>query len=803
MGPDTWKLLWRNLRKNKLSSILNYIGLTIGFSSVIVIGLYVYTEGMKDAFHKHADDTAIIVLKGSLGEGQEMTAPLSSAAMGPAMVRELAAVENYVRVNPWNISRLVTVDDQTYKEKYVLFTDSTFFDVFDFKLVVGDPKDALRRPFSAVLCESSAKKIFGDQDPLGQKFMMNNDPETIYTVTGIVEDVIQPTHFPPFNMLCSWSSQGINETDWTESIGWSTYLQMQKGYDKAEVEKQINDLINQHIGEVADQNGWNIEFSLMPLRDLYLDSGSFDHYGYWSGSRPQVIQFLVIGLFILLIACLNFINLTTARSVMKSRLVGMCRILGASRRRMVNFFLTESVFFSLMAMIPALVITWYVLPQFGQLVRAQIPFMFLDRPLLIVLVLFFAILVGLLAGLYPSLYLSAVNPMDVIRNQFRSGRKGAMLRKTLVVLQFAISGTLLICALVVMSQMDYIRKKDLGYEAEHVLLVQLRGDQLRSRMLSLQYEFDTVPGVKNATTGISLPLEVVGAQSYHIPGTPQESQFMIWDQWVGHEYLDVFDIELLDGRPFDPARVTDSTNAIIINETAAKRLGWEDPVGKQLEILDTSPGGQNVTVDIIGLVKDYNFNTLHNEIEPLALMIQQVPPNWLFIRIQSDDLTGTIDAIKEKWATLLPDNPIDAYFLDRFFNTLYHHDVRIGTIFKAFTLLAMFIAVLGLFALAQFSSEQRTMEIGIRKVLGATTSRVWWMMVYDILKLVLYANLLAWPLGFFLMDRWLSDFAYRVSFGWYLLPLTAVMMLVVGLVAVSGQTFYTARQEPARVLKEE
>jgi len=678
----------------------------------------------------------------------------------------------------------------------------TFFDAFSFPLIQGNPETALVAPRSVILTKATARKYFGNEDPVGKEVMVFTS--RAFTVTGVLDDPPGPTHWGDFPMIISWSTRGDRpeEHTWSSSLSYYTYILLKPGADRASVVEAMNASAERHMGDEMKQIGGYFRFDLLPVKDIYL-KGHFDFDVFKTGSWTYLMQFGAVALFILIIAALNYVNLATARSTKRGRMVGVAKTLGATRGQLGRQFLFESVMTSLIAFVLALLLVELALPTFAHILGLPLHFNLAAAPVLSAILLALAIVVGLLAGLYPAAALTTFRPVDVIRGQLQTGRKGTRLRGVLVVLQFAISVVLLVGTLVILKQMDYIRNKDLGYDREQVVSVRLPNGELLRKHQAIQTELARIPGVVDASSAVQMPNYVTKNAVYHLPGTGEDQQFLLSEMDVGTHYIDMMGLHLLEGRSFDPTLSCDSTTALIVNQAAATKLGWGNPVGKVLEQKVSKDPVQYQELQVIGLVKDFHFQTLQNEIKPMVLRVQQQHPEYLFFRIAPDRVKEVLPEMKRVWASFSPGITLQYQFLDDLFDRDYRTELRLGQLFNAFTLLAIFVACLGLFALATFAAEQRTREIGIRKVLGAAEPELVWMLVLQFVKLVAIANVIAWPVAWLVMHRWLEGFAYRVALGPSFFLLAALLSVAIALITVGAQAIRAALTNPVIALRHE
>jgi len=797
------RLFFRTIQHQKFSTILNVVSLTIGLTAVFFIAILLNFELGYDRFHKNGDSIALLGMKGQFGGDQSIYAPLSSAQMAVDISNRVSSIESFTRVDPWKGRRNIRYEDQTFSGLMAIYADSTFFTHFSFPLVKGDKDKVLQDKFSLVLNQSTAIKIFGEKDPIGKAVVIDNDPNQTYTVTGVMADFDKPTHMPNLDVIFSWSSQGIpDEAGWMDQMGWLTYFKLSDGTKAKDLEKQINGVLDEFLGEQLEAMGSTMHLSLLPLRDIYLSSKEYDYYPYRLGSMEQVRQFTIIGFFILIISVLNFVNLATAKSSLRARHVGLSKVLGASKGRLILQYMTEAFLITIISMAISIALVWLLLPHFSMMVNSQLTTNLLTQPGIILLLLGITLLVAFFAGAYPSFYLSAFQPAEVLKGKIYTGKKGRF-RNGIVLVQFIISITLIISAVVVLRQMDYMKNKDLGYSLDRVLMIRMNNPATRARYETFLNEAEKIPNVKVAGSTDIVPFSITYSSSFHVPGDPMEKQTAFYVQDVGHKYVDVLGMKIVEGRNFSREIKTDNQNAIIVNETALKTLGWDTAVGKEIEMIQSVEPLQKIPFKIIGVVSDFNFNSLHTKIQPLFLSLHRGAPEWVMLKIEASEIEKTIGKIDEAWRGFSPEEPMDYRFMNGVFQRQYLQEIRLSTTINVFTFLAVFLALLGLFALSLFVAEQKNKEVGIRKVLGATTSSVAIFFTGRFLKMVLFANLLAWPIGYFTMDKWLMNYAYRISIDWWIFPLSASMALIFAGLTVFFQFLRASSINPIDTIRNE
>jgi len=792
------KIAFRNLRKHRGYTVINVLGLAVGMACCVLIFLYVWDEVHFDRFHEHADRIyRLRVERYSSGGESELTAT-ASAPMAPALLQDIPQVERAVRIS--SRTYLVEHEDRRFYEDAFFWADSLFFDVFSFRLLRGDPATALTAPYSVVLTEAMAEKYFGRDDPMGQILTIE---ERDLTVTGVVENITAQSHFT-FDFLGSFTTlealQGSNSATWNWwSLSYHTYLLVAEGASAEAVAEQVREMPSRHIPDQEANSGYRQFLYLQPLTDIHL------HSHYRSELQPNnyvayVYAFSAIAAFILVIACINFMNLATARSAQRAREVGLRKVLGAGKGQMVKQFLGESVLLAVLALGLALILLQIFLPAFNQLAAKSLTFDYLRQAPLLVGLVVFAVGVGLAAGSYPAFVLSAFRPVDVFKGQVRSGTSGAFLRQGLVVFQFGISMTLIAGALIVFQQLDFMQNKHLGFQKEQVLVLNVRNNEAISASYeAFKDELEKLPDVRRAAFSSSIP----GRDNYtnvisRNQGMTDDGQTM-FILAVDYDFVEAYGLDVASGRTFS-ADFPSDTSAFLINEAALKALGWQAPeeaLGRELtrQFSDTR--------EVVGVVKDFHFQSLQNAIDPIVFQIHRSWYNYVSVRIGTDDVAQAVAHVEAVWQAFSPGRPPEFFFLDDDYDRQYQTEVHISQIVTAFTVLALFIACLGLFGLAAFTAEQRTKEIGVRKVLGASVAGIVLLLSKDFVRLVGVAFVLAVPVAYLAMQRWLEDFAYRIEISWRIFLIAGLSALLVALLTVSYQSIKAALTDPVRALRYE
>ncbi len=795
----------RTLRRHKGYTFINISGLALGLACCLLIGLYVWHERSYDQHHENAD--RIYRLLYTYGEGADAPKPpraafaaWGSAAPGPALAEDFPEVEHVVRFSGGH-TMLLQRDNTPYQEEDYYFADSTVFQVFDFALLKGNPATALARPNTIVLTETAARKYFGDDDPMGETLRMDNDTELV--VTGVMADLPSNTHFR-IDMLLSIITFEQTAPDYMFQswgyIDFFTYVLLREGQDAETVKAKLPAFITQRIGDQLDDETYFLD--LEPLADAYLSPDRGILQVGPKGNPANLSLFAMAGLFILLIAGINFTNLSTARSMARAKEVGVRKVIGSARRMLVQQFLMESVVLALLAMVLALGLAALSIPLLGSLSGGVFTFALLLQPTAWALLFAMALVVGLLAGSYPALVLSAFNPVVVLKGAFTRSKQGVWLRKGLVGAQFVISALLLIGTLGVFYQLDFLRSQSLGFADEQQLVLDHGHDRTVVEQLDAALRtFGAHPAVQQAMATRSYPGSYrpnAGTSVEGEDGRLDEQAYHIFE--VGAGFVPHLGLELVAGRAFDPlAFPTDSTQALMINEAAARLHGYANPadaVGK----LFAQWGREG---EVIGVLKDFNHESLHRAITPLSLRFAPFSTRFLVLQVDTQDLPQTLAQLETQWTELFPHLPFLYSFMDASFDAQYRAEERFGRLFSLFSGLALFVACLGLFGIATFTTQQRTKEIGVRKVLGASVPQLVGLLSKDIVRLLLMALVVAFSLAYFGLSRWLDQFAYRMAFPFVLFAIAGVSILAVALLTVSYQTLRAATADPVKSLRYE
>ena len=781
----------RNLKRHKLYSFINISGLAVGLACCVLIFMFVRHELSYDRFHVHSDRIYRAVV-GEHQNGKWIYSVGTPEPLGAALEQELPEVVKSVRFfHPsWIEKWAVSYKNKSFYEEQVFFTDPSFFKVFSFPLIQGNPGSALNEPHSIVISQNAAQKYFGSENPMGKVLLIDDSIET--KVTGVTENVPPNSHFS-FDFLVSFDAMPHKWilNNW-RSQNCYTYLLLQRSFSPSELEPKLSQFLKKHFGPVK-----NVKFEFQPLTDIHLHSRDFrQDMASHIGDINSVYVFSGIAVFILIIACINFVNLTTARSISRAKEVGMRKVIGAQRSQLIRQFFGESILFSLMALFLAFILALSMIPNLNRVIGQNLS---LDQSRLLETGLIFlgiALMAGILSGVYPALYLSRFQPIKVIRENYHTGAKSSGFRKVLVVAQFTISIALIIGTLVISQQNRFLRNKNLGFDQEQVLVVPLWDSQAQKKFPAFKNTLLKIPEIMSVSGSSSIPGKSVGTRGVKPEGNPWSPRNSLI---VDEDFIPTFGIELKEGRNFSKKFPSDREDAYIINQAAVDEFGWEEPLAKQL----IWKGDKNGKGTVIGVIKDFHYQSLHQKIEPLVLFMAWRAASYTSIRIRTQNTLDTIASIKKGWNEFHPGHSFEYFFVDSYFDRLYRSEIRMGQIFRYFTFLALFISCLGLFGLTSFMVSQRTKEIGIRKVLGASGGNIVMLFSKEFMKWVVLSNLISWPLAYVLMKQWLQNFAYRIQIPLWAFLASAFIAVMIAFFTVSIQSLRAARTDPVESLRYE
>jgi putative ABC transport system permease protein len=789
----------RNLMRHKAYALINIAGLSVGMACTILLLLWVQYELSYDRYHDNADRIFRVASRIEIGEMRGRYA-VSNLPIGPALQRDYPAVLRAVRFYPHDRKLLVHYKDKRFLEDGIIYTEDAIFDVFKFPLISGDPKTALATADSLVITEAMAEKYFGSENPIGK--ILRVEDKVNLKVTGVLQNVPSNSHFT-FNMLLSWEllKEDANYAHWEKQWiehKFYTYLLLRSKRDAMQLENKFAALIQAHMGEILEALGGRIEYFLQPLTGIHLHSNLGLEISS-NGNIVQVYVFTVIGLFILLIACINYMNLATARSLNRAKEVGVRKVLGANRIGLICRFFGESVIISFFSFFLAIGLVELSTPLFHTLIGSGIRLDYLNLPWLVPESVLLVLLVAVFAGCYPALFLSAFDPIRVLTGSFKAATPNLNFRSLLVVIQFAISTGLIIATCIVLNQLNFVTHKSLGFEKEHVVCIRARNSSIWRSFDATKSDLKGHSGITAVTAASRLPGQFPQIQVVMPEGTSFKRSQLFQYTSIDPDFIPALDIEIMAGRNFSAEFSSDIKDAILINEAAARHFQWDKPVGRKITFIED----ELTTKTVVGVVQDFHLRSLHHTIQPLCLDYRPSLFRYVIVKIKPNRIREVLKFLEKRWEVLQPAFPFEYSFLDEAFDRQYSFEKKLSQIFSYFTFLAIFIACMGLFGLASFTTEQRTKEIGIRKALGASVSGIILLLSKEFTKWVLVANIIAWPIVYLAMNRWLQNFAYRINIGLGTFVLSALLALLIALLTVGYQALRAATANPVEALRYE
>ena len=806
MFKNYFKVALRSLWKSKGFSAINIFGLAIGLATCLLITLYVVDELSYDHYNKKAERIYRINSDIKFGGG-DLRLTVTSDPMGAVLKKDYPQVEEYTRVYNSEGSKLVKKGNQYITEERIAYVDSTFFRVFTLPAISGDTETALNEPNTVVLTESSSKKYFNTTDVVGKTIEISDNP---YKVTAVIKDIPRTSHFN-FGFLLSMDNVNYQWGSFL-SNNFQTYIVLQKGVDYKAFEKNFITVIDKYLLPQAKQfmqinsmddfkkAGNKLEYTLMPLLDIHLHSDRFPELG-TNGNIQYVYIFSAVALFVLLIACINFMNLSTARSANRAKEVGIRKVLGTEKKTLVQQFLLESILTVIIALIIGIGIAALVLPLFNDVSAKSFSAKDFVSGRIVLFILLVPFVVGVLAGIYPAFFLSRFKPVTVLKGSSVGIFKKSNLRSVLVVFQFATSIILIIGTVVVYRQLQYIQNKNLGFNKEQVLIINGTG-ALQNNAEVFKNEVRNLPGVTSASFTGYLPVSSSARSdnSFSKSAVMDSKTGVNMQRWtVDYDYINTLGMQMIQGRNFSKEFGSDSSG-VIVNETAAKLLGFSSPLGEKIYTYNNR--NEPIAYNIIGVVKNFHFESLRQNIGPLCMMLGDARFLTSF-KVSTSNIQALVKQIESKWKVMAPGMPFSYRFLDDSFDEMYRSEQRVGKIAITFAVLAILIACLGLFGLVTYAAERRIKEIGIRKVLGATISNIIGMLSKDFLLLVVIAAVISFPIAWWGMNQWLQDFAYRIDISWWIFIIAGLMAAVIALITVSFQAIRAALANPVKNLRTE
>ena len=800
------KVAFRNLLNKKFYSIINILGLSIGLTCTILIALFVQNELSYDKHHKNYKRIYRLESHFNIQESEDLFAA-TAFPLGPALKLEYPQdVAEFCRFMDMD-NNLFQYEGKQIFEENVYFADSTLTDIFTHEFISGSPSDALNDPNELLLTESFSERIFGDVDPIGKTLEAGNG--MIFTITGIIKDVPHNSHLR-FEAIASMITLkplfGAERYDSLESaafwnIGFYSYIMLTENGNIQNVLDAYPEFNEKYIKPVGEQINAKFQLMVQPLADVHL----FSKLGYDlpTGDITYVYIFSIVALFLLLIGCINYMNLATSQSAGRAVEVGIRKVVGAQKSYLRWQFIFESILIATMAMFLAFVTVELILPTFNELADRELTFGFIANLDLVIGILITTFLVGLFSGSYPAFYLSSFIPVEVLKGKL--GKNNGTLRKILVLLQFSISIIMIIGTFTVIQQLNFLKDKDLGFDDDNLVVLTIRDTSGVRNLQAFKDELKKHPQIINAGTTSSVPGQSHGI-IVHLFETKDGSmeEKGINFVFVDHDYIETMDMRIIKGRNYNNDLQTDAEESVLINEATVEVLGWgDDPIGKKLGFAANLDGTANLNTKVIGVVKDFHYASLHNQIDPLLIMLSNDPQRNICLRIRQENIKGTLKFIEEKWNEFCPTFPFEYTFLDDSLNDQYIAEQKIGQVFTYFSVLCIFIACLGLFGLASYTAEQRTKEISVRKVMGASVSNIVFILTKEFSIWVIVANIIAWPLAYFALQKWLQNFTYAVDQSILIFILAGITALLIALITVSFRAIKAAQTNPAEALKYE
>ena len=791
MFENYFKTAWRNLMKNKMFSFINILGLTIGITVCMMIFLFIMNEFSVDRFHKQGDRIYRVMRS---YDASKQAAPWLSGPYATALLNDFhGEIKKAVRVMPSN--DLISFGNTSFNEKKVYLADSDFFSLFSFPLLRGNASTVLKEPNSIVLTETTAKKYFGSIDnAMGKVVEMDKDKQL--KVTGIANDVPSNSHLS-FDLVVPlsnwykepWFNVWINNNNFT-------YALLDEHANKVQLEKRFPQFMDKYMGDDMKRLGARFSLSLLPMKDVYFTAaGDFDPIKH--GDKTVVFIFLSIAILILLIACINFMNLSTIRAVERSKEVRLRKVLGALRNHLVWQFIGESILLTLIACLLSIGLLELLMPFYNSLLGYTLTVSWNALPIYLFLV-GVIVIVGFLAGSYPAFFLSAFKPIESLKGKLRLGKGGSIFRQTLVVVQFSISVLLIVGTIIIMKQMNYVKSKELGYDTEHEVVVPIDNGDIYNHLLTFKNELQSKSNIASVSLMSGEPGGFFDEHTFEAEG--QHDIYKARTEFADFEFVKTLGLKIIAGRDFSPQFATDSTDAVLINRTAAAKLGFtpEQAIGKWIK----NTFRDSTRRRVVGVVEDFNFLSLKENMDALVISPAE-DRRVVVIRIKPGNVQSAISTIKDEYNKVAPIYPFEYSFLDQKFDELYKTDIRQQKILSVFAGLAIFIACLGLFGLASFTATKRIKEIGVRKVLGSSVQNIVVLLSKDLLKPVLIATCIALPVGYWVMNKWLQNFAYKTTLHWWIFLLAAMITFCIALFTVSIKAIKAAIANPVKSLRTE
>ncbi|NOS56217.1 MAG: FtsX-like permease family protein [Cyclobacteriaceae bacterium] len=803
MLKNLFIVAFRTIRKDKAYSAINILGLTIGITCSLFLLMYIIDELSFDRYHKNADNIYRIV--SNIKEPDNaFTWAVAQKPMAVELRDNYPEVINAVRFDGFG-KTLFKHNEKEFNETDFYLTDSTVFDMFSYQFLAGDASTALDNPFSIVLTEKTAKKYFTDvTSAIGQSLQTTNGEGVTedFKVTGIIANIPLNSHFR-FEALMSGNSYPKNQGGWG-GFGVFTYIQLPDNYALSKMYSSLDSIVKKKVNPIFEQYGISVKYELQKITDIHLYSKIQDE-AEAGGDISYIYIFSAVAAFMLIIACINYMNLATARSANRSKEVGIRKVMGSQRVQLLLQFIAESVVMAFLALLISIVLIYLLLPAFNTLANKELPFSYIFQPAVLLSLVGIMLFIGIAGGSYPAIYLSGFSPVQVLKGKLASKGGSLVFRKVLVVLQFGISIFMLISTLVVFDQLQFMRNKDLGFSKEHIVRLNLSERELRNKSQVLVDALKQTPEVTGIGMASSSPGEGIGKLLLKV----EDNDGKLSDRGVDlftadYDFVKTMGMNIVTGRDFAREVASDTTYAVLVNEAMVTRMAWKEPIGKKFIFQGGGPNGGPQEKRVVGVVKDYHQNSLYDAIEPLMILLDR-RNNYVFVRTSEGDVHQSIAAVEKAWKNVFPSFAFEYTFLDQDFNSQYKADEKRSQIFTLFSSLTIFVACLGLLGLAAFTTEQRTKEIGVRKVIGASVGSLMFLVSKEFFLLVSIGMVLAFPVAWYFTDTWLQNFAYRIDLKgeWLTFILVSLLAFLITLVTVGYHVIRAASANPVTALRDE
>jgi len=801
MFKNYLKITFRNLTRHQTFSIINIAGLAIGMACCILILLYVEYELSYDNFHEKAGRIYRVIEHDPRTNGKRNGHfAVTPGQLAPTLIREYPEVTNATRIAATEgDNSLLSYNEVSFYENGI-YADDHFFRIFSFPLLSGDAKTALAEPFSMIVSNELAEKLFGNDDPIGK--VINYNQQYDVKITGVLKNLPENTHIK-FKYIISFSTlASLPETKrltelWNNSSSY-TYIELHEKFTASKFEYKLAAVIDKYIeGEAAESKNQKKKYFLQPLRDIHFGTHISLDISPHNDIR-NIYFFTALALIILVVACINYMNLSTARSSKRGKEIGIRKVVGAQRTQLIKQLIGESTFFALISLVFAISIVELSLPSFSLLVNRNLEINFFNNWSFLCILCGIIVFVGVFAGSYPALFLSTFKPVKILKAAPDAGPLGFLLRNIFFVIQFVVSIVFIAVTLIIHNQLFYIKSMETGYSRDHILIVPIQDKEIPEKYKLIRNELMQNPYVINVSASSVLPSDIGSRTNASIVKDDGEiTKMPIYYASIDYDFLNVFDIVLSQGRNFSTKFSTDKERGILLNEAAVKSIGWKKPLGQKFPIWPVKEG------QVVGVVKDFNFLSLHRKIEPVALWLQPGEINYLSVKLKPENTYETLNFIENTMKKFSANYPFEYYFLDDSFNNMYEEEQKLGSIFGYVSVLAIFIACLGLFGLVSFTIEKRTKEIGIRKALGASITNIVFLFSKEFIKLVIIANIVAWPIAYYAMSTWLQNFEYRIHIGFMIFIVAALYAFAIVILTVGSQTMKIALANPVDSLRYE